>query len=154
MHAMGRITWYMSLPLLLQPTSWTDANDFRLHQDKTRDALQHLYRKVLEFEMNCVCATASVWNKAAKNVVVWNRLGSLVSGIRDADAEIGVLIEKYATEPVKYGLLQLDRDLDLPTSVLSTESEDCVMVPAVDGTGAVSSEASVMPGPTNSVGPV
>lgn len=91
-HVVGRIPWYMALAQLLDHRAWPAA-------------LVDLFRAVLKLEMNCVCAAASAWNTAAKNVVGWAELGALARQIARADADLPAIRER---------LLPLDLDLVLP----------------------------------------
>ncbi|KEY66771.1 hypothetical protein S7711_07552 [Stachybotrys chartarum IBT 7711] len=113
-HVFGRIQWYMLLSRLLLPSAWRDDAAFRRAQEtqQTREMLVGLYRKVLEFEMNCVCAAASSWNNAAKNVVGWAGLAALVDALRDADAEVEGYVARNCDEGTKAVLLGRCRDLE------------------------------------------
>lgn len=62
--------------------------------------------------MNCVCASASGWNPAAKNVVSWNALAKMVTTIQDNDAE---LFENVQDASTKQNMMQLYKDLELPS---------------------------------------
>ena len=120
-HIIGRIPWYMNLTHLLQCPTWYDADDFAARQeefrhrrDRCRDAVLRLYRRVLEFEMNCVCATASAWNSVARHTVRWNALGELNEKIREADARARELVLEHVVETTKREkMLALERDLDV-----------------------------------------
>lgn len=116
-HVTGRIPWYMYLSQLLLRESWQDHKLPASHAQQTRDSVLRLYRRVLEFEMNCVCAAASVWNKPAKNVVDWNSLPGLISAIEDAEATVKADVELHATEAVQKWLLRCDRDLELSDEI-------------------------------------
>ncbi|EHK44646.1 hypothetical protein TRIATDRAFT_6711, partial [Trichoderma atroviride IMI 206040] len=94
LHVIGRIPWYMHLSELMLASGWKSDADFNREQNGVKERLVKLYRKVLEFEMNCVCAAASTWNNAAKNVVGWHALGSLVRDIETLDDELAELINK------------------------------------------------------------
>ncbi|PTB38502.1 hypothetical protein M441DRAFT_70877 [Trichoderma asperellum CBS 433.97] len=112
-HVIGRIPWYMHLSELLLASGWKSDADFNREQDGVRERLLKLYRKVLEFEMNCVCAAASTWNNAAKNVVGWHALGSLVRDIETLDDEIAALINNYIARGVAESILRYNSDLKL-----------------------------------------
>lgn len=112
-HVIGRIPWYMHLSELLLASGWKSDADFNREQDGMRERLLKLYRKVLEFEMNCVCAAASTWNNAAKNVVGWHALGSLVRDIETLDDEIATLINTYIARGVAESILRYNSDLRL-----------------------------------------
>ncbi|KAK5996467.1 hypothetical protein PT974_01801 [Cladobotryum mycophilum] len=114
-HIIGRIPWYTHLSELMISSNWKDDRDFRRQQPHTREYIVTLYRKVLEFQMNCVCAAASTWNHAARNVVGWKDMGSLVESIRDADRQIIEEMERFAKESTKETLLGYSKDLDLQT---------------------------------------
>ncbi|ODA80881.1 hypothetical protein RJ55_03841 [Drechmeria coniospora] len=107
LHIAGRIPWYMCLAQLLLVPAPPD------YQESTRAILVRLYRKVLELEMNCVCATAGAWNSAAKNVVGWTSLGTLVAEIVELDRRVRALVEKEGEVGVREMLLAMDVDLDL-----------------------------------------
>ncbi|KAJ3491960.1 hypothetical protein NLG97_g5488 [Lecanicillium saksenae] len=116
-HVLGRIDFYMSIASLLLPGSWQKDATFRSQQDAVRDQVSRQYRRILEFEMNCVCAAASVWNPAAKNVVDWNGLPGMVMAIQDADGEILERIKSSMTTVTRYNLSKSYKDLEpLPTS--------------------------------------
>lgn len=115
-HVTGRMVWYMSLACLLLKDSWHDEENFETRYRDTKDYLTKLYRKILEFEMNCICASASAWNAAAKHVVSWNNMSSLVQVIEDMDAELVKQIEQNATTAMQQSLLRCNRDLDLDSA--------------------------------------
>jgi hypothetical protein len=120
-HLVGRISWYMNLTQLILSPSWHDADDFAArredfarHGAENRDAISRLYRRVLEFEMNCVCAAASAWNNRAKQVVCWKRVGRLVEDLRAADEKVHALVQANIKEArLRDDLLACDADLDL-----------------------------------------
>lgn len=118
-HVFGRIQWYMLLSQLLLPSTWRDDAAFRRAQEtqQTREMLVGLYRKVLEFEMNCVCAAASSWNNAAKNVVGWAGLAALLDALREADAAVAGYVERNCDEGARAVLLGLYRDLEVAEGV-------------------------------------
>lgn len=133
-HIIGRIPWYMHLTHLLQCPSWIDADDFdaRQHEfqyrrQRARDAVLRVYRRVLEFEMNCVCATASAWNSVAKHTVRWQSLGKLVDSILECDDNLRELIKEYVVEGTRRQQM-LARDLDFGVDTidkpLSREEEE------------------------------
>ncbi|KAJ4144456.1 hypothetical protein LMH87_003338 [Akanthomyces muscarius] len=111
-HVLGRIDFYMTLVSLLVPGSWRDDAKFRSQQDAVRDQISRQYRKILEFEMNTVCAAASAWNPAAKNVVDWNGLAGMIKTIQEADEEIVERIRANATAVTRYRLLKSYKDLE------------------------------------------
>ncbi|TQV94094.1 hypothetical protein V2A60_002839 [Cordyceps javanica] len=111
-HVLGRIDFYMTLASLLLPGSWRDDAKFRSQQDAMRDQISRQYRKILEFEMNCVCAAASAWNPAAKNVVDWNGLAGMIKRIEEADEELVDRIRANATAVARHRLLKNYRDLE------------------------------------------
>ncbi|KAK9440551.1 hypothetical protein VB005_05183 [Metarhizium brunneum] len=112
-HVVGRISWYMHLAELLRANSWGAEHQFREQQYAVRERLVNLYQKVLELEMNCVCATASAWNTAAKNVVGWNTLDKVVKDLLDMDAQVVEIVEKHCAERTRETLLQEYLDLDM-----------------------------------------
>ncbi|KAM6480724.1 hypothetical protein HDV62DRAFT_102733 [Trichoderma sp. SZMC 28011] len=113
LHVLGRIPWYMHLSELIMASAWKSDADFLEQRDRTRERLLKLYRKVLEFEMNCVCAAASSWNNAAKNVVGWHKLGAMVREIEELDVEIGNLIVTYIDRRVAETIRRYNEDLKL-----------------------------------------
>ncbi|KAM0454791.1 hypothetical protein ACHAPV_008164 [Trichoderma viride] len=112
-HVIGRIPWYMHLSELMLASGWKSDADFNREQNGVKERLLKLYRKVLEFEMNCVCAAASTWNNAAKNVVGWHAMGSLVRDIETLDEELAELINKYVAKGVAGSILKYNSDLEL-----------------------------------------
>lgn len=113
LHIAGRIHWYMELVRLLQRPMWDKNADYSSRGYKTRDAVLRLYRKILEYEMNCVCATASAWNTVAKHVVRWNTMGKLIEEIIEADEAVYGFVTTCLAEDQQKQLLQLNADLDL-----------------------------------------
>ncbi|TWU74956.1 hypothetical protein ED733_005369 [Metarhizium rileyi] len=113
LHVVGRIPWYMHLAQLLLASSWEVDQRFREQKNETREKLVRLYRKVLEFEMNCVCATASAWNTAAKNVVGWSTMDKLVNSILDLDRQVVQIVETHCAEGIRSTLLHQCSDLDM-----------------------------------------
>ncbi|KAG5916210.1 hypothetical protein E4U42_007771 [Claviceps africana] len=111
-HVVGRIPWYMHAAHLLDARYWTDDDRFRKTQQATRDTLVKLNRKVLEFEMNCVCATASAWNAAARNVVEWNMMDQLMNNIKELDEQVIETIKLNCAEKTRDNLLAQYRDMD------------------------------------------
>ena len=91
----------MSLYAILLRENWTSESDFETLRLHTRQTLLDLYRRILEFEMNIVCAAASSWNFAAKNVVDWHGWRGMAQRIGDADEELRRDIEKYGTEDLR-----------------------------------------------------
>lgn len=130
-HVTGRMAWYMSLACLLLKDSWHDEDNFEKRYSDTRDYLTKLYRKVLEFEMNCICASASAWNAAAKHVVSWNNLSSLVQAIEDMDAELVIQVEQNATVATQQSLLRSNKDLDLDSAAPPEQSSNTSAVAAL-----------------------
>ncbi|KAG6010205.1 hypothetical protein E4U21_007682 [Claviceps maximensis] len=111
-YVVGRIPWYMHCAHLLDARCWKDDDRFRKTQQATKDVLIKLNRKVLEFEMNCVCATASAWNAAARNVVEWNKMDQLVNNIKQLDEQIIETIKLNCVEKDRDILLAQFRDMD------------------------------------------
>lgn len=109
-HVTGRIGWYMSLPYLLMRDSWRDDTDFDRLCDRTRDRIYRIARKALEFEMSCICATASAWNAQAKNTVRWSSLESLVQELVGMGGELAQHIDSYASDAVAREFLRRDHD--------------------------------------------
>lgn len=122
LYVAGRISFYMFLSQLLLPESWKSDKDFKCRQQEIRDMVLNLYRRVLEFEMNCVCATAISWNMAAKNVVDWQGLVKMDQGIREDNEALGKYIREHCTDAVAMRLLALDRDLEVPPPSTASSS--------------------------------
>lgn len=130
-HIIGRIPWYMNLTHLLRCPLWHDADDFEKRQeefharrDRCRKAVLNLYRRVLEFEMNCVCATASAWNSVARHTVRWNGLAELNEQITEADATVRALVIEHVVETTKQTkMLSLEVDLDVEALEREREQE-------------------------------
>lgn len=115
-HVVGRIRWYTQAAQLQVPGSWEDHDKFRQNQSATRDMLVKLNGRVLEFEMNCVCATASAWNAGARNVVRWNTMDQLVDSIIKLEEQVIEIVEQNCTAKVRNTLLMQYRDMDIPSS--------------------------------------
>lgn len=115
----------MHLAQLLLSSSWQAEQNFRQQQSNVREKLIKLYRKVLELEMNCVCATASAWNTAAKNVVGWNTLDKLVNILVELDEQVVDIIKQHCAEKTREILLPRYLDLDI-TSPRGSESMDSI----------------------------
>lgn len=113
LHVLGRIPWYMHLSEILLASAWKNDLDFNAQRDRTRDRLLQLYRKVLEFEMNCVCAAASSWNIAAKNIVGWHGLGAIVREIEELDNEMTALMVTHIDKGVAENIMRYNQDLRL-----------------------------------------
>lgn len=100
-YVTSNITHFMSLYAILLRENWTSESDFENLRLHTRQTLLDLYRRILEFEMNMVCAAASSWNFAAKNVVDWSGWSKMAGKIRDADEELRGCIERFGTEDLR-----------------------------------------------------
>lgn len=111
-HVVGRIPWYMHLAQL--PAG----------EPQQRETLVRLYRRVLEFEMNCVCATASAWNAAARHVVGWAGLAKLTQRILEADDVVAAMVARHAAVELGGRLLELDTDLDMSSSWPGNEDDE------------------------------
>lgn len=72
----------------------------------TRGTLGHLYRSLLELEMNSVCAT----DPAHESVVAWDELGGMVRRIMQTDEELFDIVRQHCTNEVQDELLPLDTD--------------------------------------------
>lgn len=107
------MTWYMQLSLLLLGDNWQDLQLFTEKQETIRNTVVDLYARVLEFEMNCLCASASSWNNAAKHVVAWQGLPELVRELQQANEEVVKLVEENAAEKIRGELLARNRSLEL-----------------------------------------
>ncbi len=119
-HVLGRIDFYMTLISLLLPGSWRDDVKFRSQQDAVRDQISRQYRRILEFEMNFVCAAASAWNPAAKNVVDWHGLVGMIKAIQAADEDLVERIKTNTTAVTRHRLMKGYKDLE--PLVISEES--------------------------------
>ncbi|KAG6013771.1 hypothetical protein E4U54_006342, partial [Claviceps lovelessii] len=121
-HVVGRIPWYMHNAHLLDARCWRDDDRFRRAQQATRDMLVKLNRKVLEFEMNCVCATASAWNAGARNVVEWNKMEQLMNNIKQLDEQVIETIKLNCSDKDRESLLAQYRDMDPASTSTSTST--------------------------------
>lgn len=63
--------------------------------------------------MNCVCATASAWNAAAKNVVRWATMDQLVRSVVELDEQLVGVVRAHCTARVQDSLLVHYRDCDV-----------------------------------------
>ena len=84
-----------------------------------------LNRKVLEFEMNCVCAAASAWNAAARNVVEWNTMDQLMNNIKQLEERVIETIKLNCLEKTRDTLLAQYRDMD-PVSTNGLSETDAM----------------------------
>ncbi|KAJ4160277.1 hypothetical protein NW754_003403 [Fusarium falciforme] len=66
-----------------------------------RQTLLDLYRRILEYEMNIVCAAASAWNMAARNVVDWQGWRTMDDAVREKDVEVMGEMERYGTNEAR-----------------------------------------------------
>lgn len=122
-HVIGRISWYMRLVhmLLSMPRFGAGSQggdpskrEAERRYEGARDSTVRLYRRVLEFEMNCICATASAWNQVAKNAVRWSTIGELVDTICQDDEQLVALVNDAMSQmPQRQQLLERDTDLDV-----------------------------------------
>ncbi|KAL6889134.1 hypothetical protein GGI43DRAFT_416551 [Trichoderma evansii] len=145
LHVIGRIPWYMALSEVMLASGWKSDADYNREKDGVRERLLKLYRKVLEFEMNCVCAAASTWNNAAKNVVQWHALGSLVRDIETLDNELAELINTYIARGVAESILRHNSDLKLdPLECQGPVRDNSVgSIGSVDTTGTIETMESI-----------
>ncbi|KAF4121417.1 hypothetical protein GMORB2_1824 [Geosmithia morbida] len=116
-HIIGRIPWYMSLIHMLmsmaRPTG-SHGDEVERQYKNAKDNIVGLYCHVLEFEMNCICATASAWNQVAKNMVRWGTIGELVDTIRQDDEQMSTLVNDIVTDlPQRQEILSRNTDLDV-----------------------------------------
>ncbi|KAJ4321212.1 hypothetical protein N0V84_005459 [Fusarium piperis] len=100
-HLIATIPHYMSLARCTYPSSWTSPDDYERLQLQVRQTLLDLYRRILEYEMNIVCAAASAWNMAARNVVDWQGWRAMDDAVREKDVELMGDIEKYGTDEAR-----------------------------------------------------
>jgi hypothetical protein len=91
----------MSLARCTYPSSWTSPEDYERLQLQVRQTLLDLYRRILEYEMNIVCAAASAWNMAARNVVDWQGWRTMDDAVREKDVEVMGEMEKYGTDEAR-----------------------------------------------------
>ncbi|UNI18008.1 hypothetical protein JDV02_004309 [Purpureocillium takamizusanense] len=134
-RAIGRIPWYTHLAsTLLDSNQWSatpsPSSSFQTQRGRVRDTAARLCRAVLELEMNCVCAAASAWNPAAKNVVGWAGLAELARRIQDLDARARRVVDRNLGEQARARLRALDVDLCLGTRQQSSPSP-----PPAEGAG-------------------
>ncbi|KHN95905.1 uncharacterized protein MAM_06267 [Metarhizium album ARSEF 1941] len=122
-HIVGRMAWYMHLALLLLPNSWQPDDELRGQRNVVRERLIGLHRKVLELEMNYVCAAASVWNAAGKNVIGWDSVDKLVKTVLELDGQFAEVVEKHCVEGTRERLLQLCRDVDMSAATGSEATQ-------------------------------
>lgn len=132
LHIIGRIPWYMHLPILLKAAARHDADDLALRQNSANEqrctkAVLLLYRRVLELEMNCVLASASAWNSVARHTVRWNSLESLNEDVRQADEAVKKLVEEEVGDGPRERLLAWEQDLDISEMVGRIEEEVAVI---------------------------
>lgn len=97
----------MAASQILLRDNWESETEFARLHIHTRQTVLDLYRKLLEFEMNCVCAAASAWNFGAKNVVDWNGWAGMARAIHDADEVLRRDMERYGTRDARE---RLERD--------------------------------------------
>lgn len=91
----------MSLARCTYPSSWASPEDYERLQLQVRQTLLDLYRRILEYEMNIVCAAASAWNMAARNVVDWQGWRTMDDAVKEKDVEVMGEMEKYGTEEAR-----------------------------------------------------
>ncbi|KAF4998319.1 hypothetical protein FGRMN_3199 [Fusarium graminum] len=109
-HITDNIPHYLSLHRALHPTSWISQPEFQRLQPYIRQTLLDLYRRILEYEMNTVCAAASAWNMAARNVVDWHGWKAMADAVHEKDAELMGLVEKNGTDEAR-ALMEVHRKL-------------------------------------------
>lgn len=112
-HITGRIHWYMTLTQILNRKTWLSDASFAAQRPSIEDLLRRLYRKVLEVQMIAVCATASTWNRAAKNVVDWQGFEALERSVEELDEEIRGVLDREVVDGVERRVVMWDRDLDM-----------------------------------------
>ncbi|KAF5025779.1 hypothetical protein F66182_2112 [Fusarium sp. NRRL 66182] len=109
-HLTNTIPHYMTLPRALHPSSWTSVQDYQRLQPHVRQMLLDLYRRILEYEMNIVCAAASAWNMAARNVVDWHGWKAMADVVREKDAELIKYVERNSTDEAR-AVMEVKRNL-------------------------------------------
>nr|CEG05540.1 unnamed protein product [Fusarium clavum] len=105
------IPHFMTLHRVLHPSSWTSLPDFQRLQPHLHQTLLSLYRRILEYEMNIVCAAASAWNMAARNVVDWHGWKTMADAVRESDAELMSHVEKSGTYEAR-AIMEAQRKLN------------------------------------------
>lgn len=60
--------------------------------------------------MNIVCAAASAWNMAARNVVDWHGWKAMADAVREKDDELMSYVEKNGTDEAM-ALMEVQRKL-------------------------------------------
>ncbi|TLD23118.1 hypothetical protein PspLS_07621 [Pyricularia sp. CBS 133598] len=106
-HVSGRLSWFMALTRVLLRESWSEDADFGQFRKEVYSRTAGLYRKLLEFEVRCVCACASPFKTAAKDILGWNGWGDLVASIKVAEAALNAEIDRYSTETTKEYLREI-----------------------------------------------
>ncbi|KAF4444789.1 hypothetical protein F53441_11047 [Fusarium austroafricanum] len=109
-HITNTIPHYMTLHRALHPSSWTSLPDFQRLQPHVHQTLLTLYRRILEYEMNIVCAAASAWNMAARNVVDWHGWKDMAEAVREQDDELTSYVENSGTIEAR-ALMEVQRKL-------------------------------------------
>ncbi|KAF4344509.1 hypothetical protein FBEOM_1523 [Fusarium beomiforme] len=109
-HISHNIPHYMTLHRALHPTSWSSLPEFQRLQPQVHQTLLTLYRRILEYEMNIVCAAASAWNMAARNVVDWHGWKAMADAVREMDGELTGYVEKNGTDGAR-ALMEVQRKL-------------------------------------------
>ncbi|KAM5341611.1 hypothetical protein ACJ41O_014642 [Fusarium nematophilum] len=100
-HLKTTIPHFMTLPRALHPSSWASPADFQRLQPHVYQTLLDLYRRILEYEMNIVCAAASAWNMAARNVVDWQGWKAMDDAVKSKDVELMADLDRYGTGQVR-----------------------------------------------------
>lgn len=91
----------MHLPRALHAKSWKSPIDHQRIAPQMRQTLIDLYRRLLEYEMNIVCAAGSAWNMVARNVVNWKGWTAMIEAVRDKDDEITRHVSKYGADEMR-----------------------------------------------------
>ncbi|KAM0420787.1 hypothetical protein ACHAPT_011448 [Fusarium lateritium] len=127
-HFIATIPHFMSLARCTYPSSWASSDDYQRLQLQVRQTLLDLYRRILEYEMNIVCAAASAWNMAARNVVDWQGWRTMDDAVREKDAELMGEMEKYGTDEVRALMKETRKPVPKgggrPSFSSSTDAED------------------------------
>ncbi|KAF7549485.1 hypothetical protein G7Z17_g6368 [Cylindrodendrum hubeiense] len=131
LYLTANIPRFTSLPHILHRSAWQEERDYLRLREHTREALLVLYRRILECEMNCVCAAASTWNRAARNVVDWQGWQAMAEKMREADEELSQDIEQYATKEAAELLRQDAKAAQGSPSECETENSSDVDVGVV-----------------------
>lgn len=100
-YLTSNIQHFMLLPRVLHVKSWNFPADHQRICPQVRQTLIDLYRRLLEYEMNIVCAAGSAWNMAARNVVDWKGWTAMIDAVREKDDDISKEMAKFGNGEVR-----------------------------------------------------